>query len=339
MDLSQPLIFIFSLISIKIIQKYASFLGLLDTPNRRSIHTQKTPRGGGIGFFLSVFLILPFFYGDVLFLYLWTYLALFLIFVMGWMDDYRGITPTTKFIIIWISTMLLWLDGIRIDEVGVYFGTLVTLGWFSFPFTLFAVSGFTNALNLIDGLDGLSSVLSLLILGTFYSIGVRYEDSFIQLLSLSFILSLIAFLLYNWHPASIFMGDSGSLSLGFVISIVAVKSLEYIPAVHILFFSAIPVLDTLIVMIRRKRRGGSAFRADKSHIHHIMMVCFDHNTPKTVLFLALIQLIYILIGVNLSPDTDGVWLLFLFVLHGVGLYHLLNYLLKRGEKQIPPTLS
>lgn len=208
------------------------------------------------------------------------------------------------------------------------------MGYLSLPFTFFAVSGFTNALNLIDGLDGLSTTISILILSIFVYIGLIYVDEFMIILSMVVISGLLAFLIYNWYPASIFMGDSGSLTLGFVISILAIKSLEHISsAVTILFFTAIPVLDTMIVMIRRKLKGGSAFRADRCHIHHIILSCFNNSTPKTVFFILFIQLLYILVGLAIDSRVDGLYLLILFIFQGVGLYHLLGYLIQKQQRE------
>ena len=332
MKLEYITIFIISFISIYAIIKYAFILGLIDKPNSRSIHNTDIPRGGGIGFILTILLLLFIFHPDMIADYIWTYIAIIIVFIIGIIDDYIEIEPYVKFIVIFIATLFLYFDGLIIDDVGVYIGYSVSLGWFAFAFTLFAVSGFTNALNLIDGIDGLSTMMSIIILGAFYYLGIIYDDIFIETISIITIISLLSFIIYNWHPATIFMGDSGSLTLGFIISILAIKSIEYIPAVHILFLSAIPVLDTMIVMIRRKIRGGSSFCADQCHIHHILLEYFDNSSIKTVLFLSFMQLIYIFIGLNLDQSIDGLWLLLIFILHGIGIYHLLGYIISKQDK-------
>ncbi len=334
MILEIVLIFIVSLLSIYLLRHYARGLNLIDEPNQRSIHTQTTPRGGGVGIFISIFIIVPFFHWILLGEYQYIYLSIALIFISGIIDDLREIKPITKFIVILISTILLYIDGISINSVGLFGGDILFLGYLSLPFTFFAVSGFTNALNLIDGLDGLSTTISILILSIFVYIGLIYVDEFMIILSMVVISGLLAFLIYNWYPASIFMGDSGSLTLGFVISILAIKSLEHISsAVTILFFTAIPVLDTMIVMIRRKLKGGSAFRADRCHIHHIILSCFNNSTPKTVFFILFIQLLYILVGLAIDSRVDGLYLLILFIFQGVGLYHLLGYLIQKQQRE------
>ena len=325
-------IFVTSLIYIYIIKRYATTLNLIDEPNIRSMHTKSTPRGGGVGFFISIFLTIPIFHWTHLQSYIYIYISVVIIFILGLIDDILEVSPITKFGVIFISTLLLYIDNLSINSVGIFGGSLLYLGYFSLPFTFFAVSGFTNALNLIDGVDGLSTTLSLLILATFFYIGFIYSDNFMMILSISLISALVAFLIYNWHPASIFMGDSGSLTLGFVISILAIKSLEHLSsAVTILFLTAIPVLDTMIVMIRRKLKGGSAFKADRCHIHHIALSYFENHTQKSVLFILLIQAIYILIGLYVDSRVDGLYLLIVFILQGVGLYYILGYLLKRRK--------
>ena len=150
---------------------------------------------------------------------------------------------------------------------------------------------------------------------------------------MAFIVSLLAFLVFNWHPASIFMGDSGSLTLGFVISILAVKSLAYLPTISILFITAIPLFDTLIVMIRRKLNGRSAFTADRCHIHHILRHFFAEDTRKTVIFLGVFQLIYSITGLQMAKDIDEGYLLIQFMLNIVLIYLFLGAMIKRQKRK------
>jgi UDP-GlcNAc:undecaprenyl-phosphate GlcNAc-1-phosphate transferase len=192
--------------------------------------------------------------------------------------------------------------------------------------------GFTNALNLIDGLDGLAGSLSIVILSAFFYIGSLHDDLFMMVFSGAFIAGLFAFLIYNWNPASIFMGDSGSLTLGFLISVLAIKSLAYIPAVAVLFIAAVPLLDTFVVMIRRKRNGRSMFSADKCHMHHLLLEFFGNSTKTTVRFLVVLQAIYVMIGVHLEQDIEQTLPMVLFILNVVFLYILLNRMAQRQER-------
>ncbi len=326
------IIFILSCLLIYSVKLLSPKLGLIDIPNDRSIHVTYTPSGAGIGFFLAVCLTLPFFHLHTILQYSWTILSILLVFIVGVLDDHRDTSPRTKFIVLILATAFLSFDGILIDDVGTFFGFPLTLGWFALPFTIFAVTGFTNALNLIDGLDGLAATISIIVLGSFLILGYRHDDIFIIMLSTAFISSLIAFLIFNWQPASIFMGDSGSLTLGFIISILAVKSLEYLPAVSILFIAALPILDTIIVMVRRKFKGRSMFSADKCHLHHIIRHFFMEDTQKTVLFFGILQGIYSLTGLQLDKNMDEGYLLILFVLNTILLYLFLGGMIKRQKR-------
>jgi UDP-GlcNAc:undecaprenyl-phosphate GlcNAc-1-phosphate transferase len=235
--------------------------------------------------------------------------------------------------VISIATVFLYFDNVVISDLGTFFGYHLSLGWFAFPFTLFAVVSFTNAINLLDGLDGLAAMVSIMILASFFIVGYQNDDPFMMLFSGAFISSLLAFLVFNWYPASIFMGDSGSLTLGFIISILAIKSLNYLPAVSALFIVAIPVLDTIIVVIRRKRTGRPLFLGDRCHIHHILRHFFAENTPLTVLFLGVMQASYSILGLQLDKNMDGAYLLILFLLDIALVYLFLNAMIKRQKRK------
>ena len=327
------IIFFLSLLLVNLVKIYAPKIGLMDIPNGRSTHCSIVPRGAGIGFYLAVAIVLSLFHFNYIFNHLWIFLAIFLVFIIGVLDDHHDTSPNTKFIVLTVSTVLLSFDAVIIDDLGIFFGIHITLGWLALPFTVFAVVGFTNALNLIDGLDGLAATVSIVILGIFFIVGYQHDDFFMMLLSGAFISSLLAFLLFNWHPASIFMGDSGSLTLGFIISILAIKSLAYMPTVSILFIAAIPLFDTLIVMIRRKLNGRSAFSADRCHLHHILRHFFAEDTKKTVLFLGVLQAIYSITGLQLDKNMDEGYLLIQFLLNIVLLYLYLGAMIKRQKRE------
>lgn len=327
------LIFILSLVLVSLVKYHAPKIGLMDIPSERSSHIHHTPLGAGIGFYLAIVIILPIFNWDYILMNGWACLAVLLVFIIGVLDDHHDASPHTKFFVIMLSTILLYLDNIVIDNLGTYFGVEISLGWLALPFTIFAVVGFTNALNMIDGLDGLAAVVSLVILLSFFTVGYMHDDFFMMLFAGAFISSLLGFLVFNWHPALIFMGDSGSLTLGFVISLLAIKSLAYLPTVSILFIAAMPILDTLVAMIRRKINGRSIFSADRCHVHHILRHFFAEDTRKTVLFLGLFQAIYSLTGLQMLRDMDEGYLLILFLLNVVFLYMLLAAMIKRQNRK------
>jgi UDP-GlcNAc:undecaprenyl-phosphate GlcNAc-1-phosphate transferase len=258
-----------------------------------------------------------------------TCMALLIVFIVGVLDDHRDAMPNTKFIAIAIAAVLMALDGIMITSFGTLYGINVTLGWFAIPFTVFAAVGYTNALNLIDGLDGFAGLISLIILGALFSVGYNNGDQFMMTLSGSFASALLAFMFYNWNPAKIFMGDSGSLTIGFVISILAIKATQYIHPVTVLFLVALPVFDTIIVMIRRKLNSTSMFSADKSHIHHVLLHFFENDVKKTVIFLATLQMAYSTTALLLVESSDQAGSLMLFIINTIILYLVLSEMLRR----------
>ena len=325
------LVFLLAMLFIKIVHKYADKIGLVDEPNERSSHILDTPSGAGIGFSIAIFSIMPLFYIDVFSDYTLIFIAIFLVFIIGVLDDMHDASPKTKFLVLVLSTIFLLIDDFLIDYVGVYFGHQIYLGVFAVPFTLFAVIAFTNALNLIDGLDGLAGSISIVIFLTFFIIGYQNDDLILMVISGSFISGLIAFLLYNWYPASIFMGDSGSLVLGFVITLLAIRSLMYIPAISILFITAIPILDTTIVVIRRKLNGKQIFTADKCHLHHIFYRFFSNDTKKTVIFFIVMQTAYSLTGLQFNKYHDDGLLLILFMLNVAMVYLFTDAMIKRQK--------
>jgi UDP-GlcNAc:undecaprenyl-phosphate GlcNAc-1-phosphate transferase len=327
------LTFVISLVLVWCVRYFAPYIGLLDIPNERSSHNRIVSRGGGLGFTAAVFLLLPLFHFELAVSYLWTLLAILLVLVVGFLDDHKDTSPHTKFVVIMLATVFLYFDDIVIRDLGTFFGWHIHLGWLALPFTLLAVVGFTNAMNLIDGLDGLASGISLVIFVALFTVGYMHDDILIQVLSLGFIAALLGFLVFNWHPASIFMGDSGSLVLGFVIALLAIKSLDYLPAVSILFLAAVPNMDVLIVLVRRKLHGRSVFRADKCHLHHILHHFFEKQTKKTVFFLIILQMIYSMTALQLDKNIDEGWLLILFILNGVMLYLGLSEMIKRQKRE------
>ena len=301
----------------------------MDVPNSRSVHENHTPRGAGIGIYLSVAFLMPCFDFEFASSHMLTCMALLIVFIVGVLDDHRDAMPNTKFIAIAIAAVLMALDGITITSFGTLYGMNVTLGWFAIPFTIFAAVGYTNALNLIDGLDGFAGLISLIILGALFSVGYNNGDQFMMTLSGSFASALLAFMFYNWNPAKIFMGDSGSLTIGFVISILAIKATQYIHPVTVLFLVALPVFDTIIVMIRRKLNSTSMFSADKSHIHHVLLHFFENDVKKTVIFLATLQMAYSVTALLLVESSDQAGSLMLFIINTIILYLVLSEMLRR----------
>ena len=329
MILEFSIIFVVALILIKLIIINALKLGLVDVPNERSIHTRHHPRGAGIGIYLAVALVDPWFNFSILIDHYMVFLAVLLVFIVGVLDDHQDTSQNTKFFVMTFAALLVYFDGIYVSTLGTLFGFDMSLGWFALPFTVFAIVGFTNALNLIDGLDGLAGSISIVILSTLFIIGYDNGDDFMMMLSGSFIAGLLAFMVYNWNPASIFMGDSGSLVLGFVIGLLVIKSASYVQPVSVLFIIAVPLLDTIIVMFRRMRQGKSMFTADKTHLHHVLFKFFNRDVKTAVIFLAILQLTYSMTGLLIVDSADQSMSLVLFGLNVSILYFVFSGMLRR----------
>jgi UDP-GlcNAc:undecaprenyl-phosphate GlcNAc-1-phosphate transferase len=181
----------------------------------------------------------------------------------------------------------------------------------------------------MDGLDGLAASISIVIFVTFLVIGIEHRDELLISLSSFFTVTLLAFLLFNWNPAKVFMGDSGSLSLGMVIAILAIHAIEYITPVSTLFIIAMPILDTFIVMTRRIQRHVSPFKADKNHMHHFLF-SVKGDIRYTVIILVLMQIVFSIIGYQLSPSNEFLSLILFIILF----YLYLNLFDQRLKRRI-----
>ncbi len=325
-------IFILSILFIWFLIRNAYKLGLVDIPNERSSHKKITPRGAGIGFGLAFFIgNATFGFHDFL-QYWYVYLSMFLVFLIGIVDDRKNISPKAKFYVIFLAATLLYYYGIYIENVGLFFGYEVNLWYLALPFTMFAIAGFTNALNLIDGIDGLAGSISIVILSSFLLIGIQYENDLMINITSTMIFAIFAFLFFNFPPAKVFMGDSGSLLLGFTVSLVAVLSIQHIHPIAILYLGAVPILDTLIVMVRRLRRGLSPFNPDKTHLHHILLHFFNESVGKTLLFLVLLQVMFTMIGLLLESYSTNIGDSFisLVAIFAFGIMFIIFYMIFTG---------
>ncbi|MGJ0308721.1 glycosyltransferase family 4 protein [Aliarcobacter cryaerophilus] len=324
------LIFLISFLLNKILIRYSYKLKLIDKPNERSLHKIEKPRSGGLAIFISFILGISFFEINV---GIYTIFSFFIVFLVGIYDDIKNISSRLKFFWLVISATFLFLDGFLITSLGHFAGIdLLMPPIVTYLFLIFAVVGFINAMNLIDGLDGLSSGIGIVILLSFAYIGFKYNDTFLFNISILLISSLLGFLFFNWNPSKIFMGDTGSLTLGFVIVILSIHSINknYVSAVSILLIAAVPILDTLIVMIRRISQNKNPFSPDKKHIHHILLKQQNNNIKKTSLILILLQIIFVYIGLGFKTRDD------IYILGAFLMLFLLFYLLLtiKNEKRV-----
>ncbi|MHC3994915.1 glycosyltransferase family 4 protein [Thiomicrolovo sp. ZZH C-3] len=295
-------IFVVSTIFTYALVCFSETLGLVDHPNGRSSHVHPTPHSGGVGIFASLMGGLTVFEPEMLSQFPLLFVAIALVFLVGIADDRFEASPKMKFFVIFLATLMTFMEGFQITDLGHYFGGKLGLGWLALPFTMFAVAGFTNALNLIDGIDMLAGTVASIILLTLAYIGYMHDDPLMIHLSLGTVAAIAGFLVFNFHPARIFMGDSGALTLGFIISMLSVHALKYVDATTVFFIALVPILDTVVVMVRRIRWGRSPFAPDKTHIHHVIMRLKGNNVPLSVAIIASIQIIFSIVGVELADN-------------------------------------
>ncbi|MEJ2055420.1 MAG: MraY family glycosyltransferase, partial [Calditrichaceae bacterium] len=248
-------------------------------PDQRKVHKSFMPHLGGIGIFAGfisglgvAFLILPEFISLFIKSYTGILIAAFFVFGLGLLDDLRGLTPGIKFIGQFIAVSIVIFSGFKIETVDNPLGSMIELGILSIPITYLWVIGVNNAVNLLDGLDGLAAGVSVIAAVIFLISAFKVDDPVAVVLTIALIGSLLGFLRYNSHPASIFMGDTGSLFLGFIIAVLGIKafqSSEYgVRLIIPMIVLAIPIGDTSVAFFRRLNMGKHPFKPDKDHLHH-----------------------------------------------------------------------
>lgn len=194
---------------------------------------------------------------------------------LGVWDDLRGANAKTKLLVQFGVAALVYALGYRIDVITNPFGAPLHLGWFGFPFTLLWIAGVINAMNLIDGLDGLAGGVAFIAIATLFVIAAVGGQPLMVLFTAALAGAVLGFLFYNFNPATIFMGDTGSMFLGFVLATTSIqtgqKSAAAVAIAVPILALGVPIADTLLAMMRRYARGVPMFSADKGHIHHRLL--------------------------------------------------------------------
>lgn len=270
--------FVVTMLSIPLIIKISRKYSLYDMPNERKEHSFPVPTMGGIavvaGMMSALFLWLPFHYdtSQVCFFF-----SVVVLLSMGIMDDLKDLSARYKFLIQAALATLMAISGIRITSFEGLFGIYELPLAAQYTFTLLTIAGVTNAFNLIDGIDGLAGgigFMSLTILGIFLTMN---GDIISALIAFSLAGGIVAFLYFNFNPAKIFLGDTGSLVLGFSIAVLCIRlmninTVSSLPHISLFMLSVvfIPVFDTIRVFATRIWKGKSPFQADRTHIHHLL---------------------------------------------------------------------
>lgn len=245
--------------------------------------------------------------------------AAFLIFILGLRDDLLPLKPQYKLISQLIPAIIIIYnrDFLLKNFNGLFF--LYNLPpSISILITVVFIIYITNTINLIDGIDGLAASLTFIILSFLNTAFLLNQDYLYLLLSLSFTWSIIAFMYFNWHPAKIFMGDTGALLLGFIIAILALRFIN----IDKIFESkisltiailAVPLYDTIRTFVNRISKGTSPFYPDKTHIHHLLLRTGMNHEKATIILIGL-QLIIIIIAILIDGFGENIVFLAIFVI-------------------------
>lgn len=261
------------------VKRFAEKVGAVDVPkDDRRIHDHPIPRMGGLaiflGFIVSILIFVP-----VSTPVMGVVLGALIIAIMGAVDDIVSLNPWVKLIGQFAAALVAIRCGISFNAVtnpfvGAEF-EFIQVGWYSIPLTVLWIVGCTNAVNLIDGLDGLAVGVTAISSVTMMIVALFVAEPYIAVILAAVTGACVGFVPYNRNPASIFMGDVGSQTLGFILSTVSIMGMFKLQALITflvpLLALAVPLCDTAFAFIRRILRGQSPFHADKGHFHHRLL--------------------------------------------------------------------
>jgi UDP-GlcNAc:undecaprenyl-phosphate GlcNAc-1-phosphate transferase len=310
--------FVIAFLIVPVIIKYSLAKNLVDIPGRRKIHKKVTPSMGGIaifiGFFISSLIWLDMQeLGYIKFILV----ALFVIFFIGVRDDLVPLKAMVKLVgQLMAASLLIFLFDLRIKTFYGLFGVHELPNIVSYIITYFTIIVITNSFNLIDGLDGLAGTIAIVALLAFGIWFYLVDDQVFSMLSFSMLGGIFAFLIFNWEPSEVFMGDTGALVIGMMLGILAIHFINVnysLPAMTPYKFNGsvgtaaciiiIPLVDTLRIVILRISKGQSPFAPDKSHVHHaIMRLGMSHS--QTTLTLGGVQILYIVLAITFHKFGD-----------------------------------
>jgi len=299
----------------------------------RHLHTKPLPRLGGVAIFFAFALAV----GLAMLLSLWkpgfvpftprvtesVLIPGVLVFLLGVYDDLRGVDAYVKFAVQAVAACILFAFGLQIFDLPVLFGGHHQFPWFlSLPLTVLWVLAVTNAFNLIDGLDGLAAGSALFSTLVVFVVALLTHSTFVTVCTLALAGAILGFLRFNFNPATIFLGDCGSLFIGFMLSALALRGAQKAPtavavAIPVVSFG-LPILETTLSVVRRFISGRPVFTADREHIHHkLLQLGFSHR--QVVILLYAVSGLFALLSLFLLWPTGSTLGLILAVL-GTGIW-------------------
>ena len=296
--------FFIGVILTPLVRLLAFKIGAVDYPNARRINKKPMPSSGGLAivaaFSISTLLLMPQivavdFFGQTYFDYVWpVVLGGLIIAFTGLVDDIKELSPMLKMGgIVLAASLIWWLTDFRLDDFKIPFGGpfLHFEPWLSYILTVVWIISITNAVNLIDGLDGLVSgvsIISLVTMGIVSYFFLPQHNLFLTLTIFVLVLSIAGFFPYNYHPAIIYLGDTGALFIGFMIAVLSLQGLKNATAVAVvtpMIILGVPITDTFLAIIRRTLSGQKFYTPDKHHLHHrLLSLGLTHRGTVLVIY-------------------------------------------------------
>lgn len=301
------------------IKKIAIKYNIVDFPNYRKIHKKATPYLGGIAIFIGTTLGLLYLHPSHEH-YLEIFLGALVIVVTGVLDDKYDIRPIVKLFGQIIAATFLISSGLIIERITLPLIGIIDLGIFSVLITILWVVGITNAINLIDGLDGLATGVTTIALTSMFVMAIIDTQVFAAYLCVVLIGANLGFLYHNYYPAKIYMGDAGSNFLGYMIAVISMlglfKNIAILSFVIPVIVLAVPIFDTLFAIIRRITNKQKISKPDNKHIHYqLLRVGFTHRQSVLIMYLfSLLFGILAIVFVNASSTVTFIVTLIILVL-------------------------
>ncbi|MCQ6276838.1 undecaprenyl/decaprenyl-phosphate alpha-N-acetylglucosaminyl 1-phosphate transferase [Bacillus sp. V3B] len=333
------LCFLVSVLITPLVIKLAFKIGATDRPNHRKVHQKIMPRLGGLAIYIS-FLLGVFIFDPSKEYHPYILLGSFVIIITGILDDIFELTAKIKFFAQIIAALIVVMGGgIQVEFINLPFGGQVDFGFLSIPFTIFWIVAVTNAINLIDGLDGLAAGVSSIALVTIAGMAIIMGDTYVIAIATLVLVSTLGFLIYNFHPAKIFMGDTGALFLGYIIAVLSLlgfKNVTMISFIIPVLILGVPLSDTFFAIIRRLIHKQPLSAPDKSHLHHCLLnIGFTHR--QTVLLIYAVATAFGLAAIIFSQAK--VWGSFIFIAVLLLLIELCVEVLGLVGKEYKPILN
>ena len=293
--------FVTSLLLTMVVKKIAVHVNAMDIPNERKVHKVPIPRLGGLAVYMA-FLLGYMLYAPVTTQMISILIGSFIIILTGIIDDINSVPARYKFLCQIIAALVVVIYGkLYFNDLTIFGLTLTFPTWVNMALSVFFIVAIVNAINLIDGLDGLSSGISSIYFLTIAILGFTLNrfGGLDVILALIMFGSTLGFLFHNFPPAKIFIGDTGSMFLGFMISVIALLGYKVTTITSIiipLIILFIPIFDTLLAIVRRLLKHESIGHPDKEHFHHQLLKLTSSPT-KTILIIYLINIIFSVISI------------------------------------------